>query len=269
MPETVVKEGSMISRWIVAGFIAGSVVSLSAQAAPDANLKFEVASVKAHKPGLAAEMRTIAGAHGSLTMRRQNLRDVIAWACDMRADAIKGPGWLDTEEYDIAAKAAEPTSQDQLKLMLQRLLVERFKLRFHHATEQSSIYALTLGKSGRSGLKIREVQKAASGGGPIGLNDGVFTREFVANMTQLAESLPMFLDRPVLNMTGLTGVYEFPLKVELEPQTRLPETGEMFTGFGMTSSIFAAMEDLGLKLVAQRGPVDTLVIDHIEHPTPN
>jgi uncharacterized protein (TIGR03435 family) len=64
------------------------------------------------------------------------------------------------------------------------------------------------------------------------------TKEHNLAVRTLAEQLPMFLDRAVLDRTGLNGVYEFTLKVELDPQTRLPEVGQLFTGFGMTPSIF-------------------------------
>ena len=80
-------------------------------------------------------------------MPQQSLRDLIAWAYTIKeAGRIKGPAWVDSEEYDIVAKATESTRQDQLRLMLRNLLAQRFRLVLHRITEQRPIYALTLGR---------------------------------------------------------------------------------------------------------------------------
>jgi uncharacterized protein (TIGR03435 family) len=91
-------------------------------------------------------------------------------------------------------------------------------------------------------------------------------------ISQLAKVLPIFLDgRTVRDKTGLTGVYELTLSVELEADQvkRMPQAGAAFTGFGYTSGIFDAVQKLGLKLEAGKGPVDFLIIDHVEKPDAN
>jgi len=228
---------------------------------------FEVASVKIFKIGSQPENRKITASHGSLRMEQQTLRDCIAWAYGLSSTKqISGPGWLDTEEYDISAQAPDATTLEQLRLMLQALLAQRFKLVVHRKTEQRSIYSLVPGKGG---LKMKEVQTEPVKGMHMDQDGAVMTYKMVTNMTRLTEILPIFLDRPVIDSTGLTGVYEIALKVEIDPQARMPEPGQMFNGFGLTPSIFAAVEALGLKLVAAKGPEDILVVDHAERPSAN
>jgi bla regulator protein blaR1 len=228
---------------------------------------FDVASIKLFKPGSRPENRQITAAHGSLTMEQQSLRECIVWAYNLTAASqINGPAWLDSEEYDIAAKADESTTTDQLRLMMQALLAERFKLTIRHATEQRPLYVLTVGKSGP---KMREVQQEPAHGFHVDQEGNVLSYHMVTNMARLAEILPTFLDHPLLDKTGLKAVYDFTVKVEVDPQFRMPEVGQTFHGFGMTPSIFGAVEALGLKLISTKGPVDVLVVDHVERPAAN
>ena len=105
----------------------------------------------------------------------------------------------------------------------------------------------------------------------MNFNDhGPSTFQLVTNMAMFAEFLPSFLERPVQDRTGLKGVYEITLNLELDLTSRpLPQPGQLFTGFGYTPGIFKAVEQLGLKLDAQKQPVETIVIDHIERPGEN
>jgi hypothetical protein len=150
--------------------------------------------------------------------------------------------------------------------MLQALLADRFKLALQRTVEQRPLYALVVGKGGP---KMREVQQEPVRGFYIARNDSVLNYHMVTNMARLAEILPTFLDRPLLDKTGLKGVYDFMLRVELDPGFRFPERGQVFHGFGMTPSIFGAVEALGLKLVSEKGPVDVLVVEHAERPSGN
>jgi bla regulator protein blaR1 len=228
---------------------------------------FDVASVKLFKPGSRPENRKITAAHGSLTMEQQSLRECIVWAYNLTAASqINGPAWLDSEEYDIAAKTDESTTTDQLRLMMQALLAERFKLTIRHATEQRSLYMLVVGKSGP---KMREVRQEPARGFHVDQDGNILSYHMVTNMARLAEILPTFLDLPLLDKTGLKSVYDFTLKVEVDPQFRMPEVGQPFHGFGMTPSIFGAVEALGLTLISTKGPVDVLVVDHVEKPSTN
>jgi uncharacterized protein (TIGR03435 family) len=229
--------------------------------------QFDVASVKLFKEGSRPENRKITAAHGSLMMEQQTLSDCITWAYNLTAASqITGPEWLNSEKYDIAAKADESATQDQLRVMLQSLLAERFKLTIRHTTEQRPLYVLVVG---RGGPKLREVQQEPVRGFHVDQDGSVLSYHMVTNMARLAEVLPSFLDHPLLDKTGLKGVYDFTLRVEVDPQFRMPERGQVFHGFGMTPGIFGAVEALGLKLASEKGPVDVLVVDHVERPSSN
>jgi bla regulator protein BlaR1 len=253
-----------------AGPVAIGMLNASpSQAQPQATarLEFEVASVKPFKPGSQAENRNITVSHGTVMLRQQTLRECIAWAYGLKEGGqLTGPDWLDSEQYDITAKAGETATEEQLRMMLQSLLAERFKLTLHQKTEQRTVYALVVGKNGP---KLREVQQEPTKGFRMGFDGGFMTFRMVTNIARLVDLLPTFLDRPVLNRSGLTGVYEFTLKVEMDAQTRLPQPGQVFMGFGMTPGIFTAVEDLGLKLVSEKAPLEILVIDHVERPSEN
>jgi uncharacterized protein (TIGR03435 family) len=182
------------------------------------------------------------------------------------ASQITGPAWIESEKYDIAAKASETATQQELRAMLQALLAEKFKLTIRHKTAERPLYALVVGKGGP---KLHEVQQEPARGFGVTQDGNILSYHMVTNMARLAEVLPGFLDEPLLDKTGLTGVYEFTLRVEMDPQFRIPEVGQPFHGFGMTPSIFGAVEALGLKLVSEKGPVDVLVVDHAERPSGN
>jgi bla regulator protein BlaR1 len=250
---------------VAIGMLNAAPSRAQSQAAP--RPKFAVASVKPFKPGSQPENRNITGSHGTLMLRQQTLRECIEWAYGlMEGSQLTGPALLDSEQYDITAKASEAAGEDQLRLMLQALLAERFKLTLHRKTEDLPVYSLVVAKSGP---KLHEVQREPAMGLKMGFDSGVMTYGMATNMHRLAALLPMFLDRPVLDRTNLTGVYEFTLRVEMDAETRLPEPGQVFMGFGMTPSIFAAVEELGLKLAPEKGPVEIMVVDHIERPTEN
>jgi uncharacterized protein (TIGR03435 family) len=248
---------------VIAGALAPRLIAF-AQAK-----QFEVASVKASKPDLHAEP-SIETFPGGLTARSKNMVGLLMWAYRIdEVNQISGPDWIQTQDFDITAKAAEPVSTDELRLMLQTLLEERFKLVVHRERKIVPLYSLRVDKNG---LKLHEVQVEPQKGGRIGWTDGVFTYQMINHISQLAGMLPIFLDgRTVQDKTGLTEVYDLTLSVELDPDQmkRMPQAGAAFTGFGYASGVFDAVEKLGLKLEATKGPVDFLVIDHVEKPSEN
>jgi uncharacterized protein (TIGR03435 family) len=248
---------------VFAGSLAPRLIAF-AQTRPS----FEVASVRAVEPGANAEP-SIEISGGNLTIRLETLRDLVAWAYGQNGLEIAGANSLDNHYFDIAAKAAGPASPDQLKLMLQTLLEERFKLKLHREQKIEPLYSLIVDKSGP---KMHEMKEAPRQGGRLGWKDTVFTYQFVNHVSELAVLLPAFLDsRPVQDKTGLTGVYEIDLSVELDAEQlkRVPQPGVTWNGFGYSSGVFDAVAKLGLKLEATKGPVDFLIIDHAEKPDAN
>jgi uncharacterized protein (TIGR03435 family) len=226
---------------------------------------FDVASVKPFKIGSAPENRVILAAHGSLTVHQKSLRDLIAWAYGLESDAsIEGPGWIDSDEYEISAKAAADTSNEQLRLMLRTLLADRFHLSLQRMTKERPAYSLVVA---RSGLRLDAVQKEPVR--PIRIDkDGNFISfGFTATMARLAAFLPNVVNAPVRDATGLTAVYDFTLKIELDHETQMPQPGFPFGGFHVSQGTAnAGLDRLGLRLVSERGPLEILSIDHVERP---
>jgi uncharacterized protein (TIGR03435 family) len=202
---------------------------------------------------------------------------------------IGGPGWLDSESFDIIAKAEDNPSPEQRRQMVKTLLADRFKLRVHTETRYLPIYALVVAGNNRSfGPKLvkSDVDCAAlmealqRGGQPppptrgnpppcgVQMGRGRLTARSVT-MSQFVGLLSAWVDRTVTDQTGLSGVFNADLEfTPSEYPADSPWAGDKPTDNG--PSIFTALqEQLGLKLEATRGPVRVLVIDGVERPTPD
>jgi uncharacterized protein (TIGR03435 family) len=191
---------------------------------------------------------------------------------------VGAPKWLDTTTYDISAKIDAPTMDSLKRLpkdqqnrargqMLQDLLAERFQFAAHRETKELPVYFLVVGKNGP---KLPEAKPDPNGpdnafwGGP-GFRDGVITTT-AHNMTTegLANYLRGPMSRTVLDKTGLTGTYEFTLRYTPDSAPE-PAPGGVNAPFLST----ALQEQLGLKLESGKGPVEIIVIDHVERPSGN
>jgi uncharacterized protein (TIGR03435 family) len=175
---------------------------------------------------------------------------------------IGATGWMESDIYDVEAKGAHDTnpSRADVLLMVQALLADRFKLQLHHEMKETTRYALM---PVRSGLKMKLA--GDSTGGARGTNGRITGKR---TMSQLADLLSAVLERPVVDQTNLSGLYEFTL--EWSPE--LGQTGRDTTSPTNPSgpSIFTALqEQLGLQLQSTKGPVDMIVIDHAEKPSEN
>jgi uncharacterized protein (TIGR03435 family) len=245
-------------------FILFTTLACALVHTPDAFAqKFGVASIRVNRPGSAGgEGRTdesIASSPGSLTMKNVTLLSCIKWAWDMREFQISdGPGWLSFERYDIAAKAAGPAGDAELKAMLRSLLADRFELRVQETTKQLPVYALVVART-TAGLK------SAVGGEPAGMRPGDGVLEFRnTSMPELAERLakrPLSVDRPVVDKTNLTGGYDFSLKFAGSAAGLKSALEDIDRGTGQ--SLFTVLqEQLGLKLEPQRAALPVLVVEH-------
>jgi uncharacterized protein (TIGR03435 family) len=248
--------------------------SAQAQPTPAAPaLKFEVASLKPSQPGsVGGGIRPAPGGERYLASNMP-LKSLIMTAYRLQADQVLGgPAWMDTELYDMNAKAEKPSSIEELHLMLQDLLAVRFQLRFHHETKELPIYALMVDKDGPK-LKTHEGQSAADP-----WIDNTFEQLKMtmhakfAPMDFFAWRLSMVMDRHVIDRTKLAGGYDFDLTFTREPR---PDAalGALIDGAPFdtsTPTIFDAVrQQLGLRLESQKGLVDMLVIDHAEKPGGN
>ena len=205
------------------------------------------------------------------------LGGLILMAYNITVRQISGQDPLLSEGYDIAAKAEHAVRRDQIMRMLQTLLVERFRLAVHWETREVPVFALVAGRGGarlqRSDPSRGEVSnpRTPAGAGGTELRSGhlVFRDESMEDFAWALSRMNATGDRVVLDDTGLTGNYDFELTFEpprREPAAETPGTAIRVEG----PSIFEAVqEQLGLKLEPRRGPVQFLVIDHVERPSAN
>lgn len=185
-----------------------------------------------------------------------SLRDLIETAYGVRAYQISGPDWIKSERYDIAAKTATSANRNQILAMLRTLLTERFGLALHREQKVLPVYELTVAKGGP---KLQTVQN--DGHNSINSNSGHIVGE-KASLGGLAEALSRRVERPVLDKTGLSGAFNFTLQWTPESASESGADGP---------SIFTALpEQLGLKLVPRKDPIEILVIDRVQKtPTEN
>jgi uncharacterized protein (TIGR03435 family) len=212
--------------------------------------------------------------HGTLTLTNTSLADCLRYAFGLTSnDQLSGPDWIKSKlvRFDIVAKAPADTPLDQVRLMLQTLLTERFQLALHHEQKELSYVALMIGKKGP---KLQEAIPDSDASGNKFLIGRIVSNHI--SMTTLATLFSRFTGQTVLDMTGLTASYD--LKIEWTPE-KAPKLVEPAAGAdaGATTdsesalSLFAAVEQqLGLRLEVRKGPVDVIVIDHAERvPTQN
>jgi uncharacterized protein (TIGR03435 family) len=263
---------------------------------------FEVASVKPNRSGGPA--RPIATQGGRLTIVNLPLREIIRAAYQV-ADyqLLGGPDWIRSTRFDVTAKAEQNlppfppppafnAPNHPALPMLRALLAERFKLVVHHESRTLPIFALELARPGgplgpqleRSAVDCTAVlaarsvaQQAGSAAaaprpgqasvcGVVG-SPGRLAADS-QSMSQLVEILSGWAGRTVVDRTGLTGLFTFTLEFAAEQTPSSPQTDP--AGAEPRPSFFTAVrEQLGLKLESTKGPLDVLVIDHAEQPTPD
>jgi uncharacterized protein (TIGR03435 family) len=243
-------------------------------AAKKPQLKFEVATVKPSPSG--SRGGGIRPAPGGERYIASNitLKALITVAYRIRPDqVIGGPGWIDTDIYDMNAKAERPSSLEELHLMLQDLLADRFQLRFHREPKEMPIYALTVDKDGP---RLTPHQAQSAGDPWLDMTFSPFPHTTLhakfAPMDYFAWRLSTMLDRPVIDQTNLKGGYDFDLSYTADLPPGL-QPGALLNGEQIDTSgptIFEAIrKQLGLKLEREKGPADTLVIEHAEKPVEN
>jgi uncharacterized protein (TIGR03435 family) len=220
-----------------------------------AQAQFEVASIKPANPGPSFSSG-IATGHGRIDAENVTLKRCIVGAYAVSpAQVVGGPDWLDSDRFMILAKAGHPTDSDaELMGMLRTLLADRFKLAVHRESRQREAYVLEIAKGGP------KMEKAAGGESVTNGSHGALLARNTS-MDLFAQVLARSVDLPVVNRTGLDGVYNFKLAWTPESERNRADAGP---------SIFTALqEQLGLRLRAEKVPVEVIVIDHAERPTAN
>jgi uncharacterized protein (TIGR03435 family) len=258
-------------------------------------------------PCMPGERLTVVGSR--VDIRYMSLERLMLTAYGLKSYQLSGPDWMRSQRFDIEAKIPEGVSKDRIPEMLQALLAERFKLSIHRDAKEQPVYALVVAKTGS---KLQEAAADASaplpdspgakplytpqgdarmlGNGNFAVQNGPFGSvrggmspagmrfEFLnITMPALAEVLMPHTDRPVIDMTGLTGAFH------IVSVGHMPEGGGGRKGstndapdpsgprpdpFG--EGLFSAIAKAGLKLEPRKAPVETIVVDRLEKtPTVN
>jgi bla regulator protein blaR1 len=257
---------------------------------------FEVASIKPAAPDQRGQFIR-PGANGGLNITNMPLKEMMIIAWRVQPFQISGgPSWIESQRYDISTKPDHKPKPDELWLMLQSLLADRFQLKIHHETKELPIYALVVAnKDGKLGPQLAESKPGSCeqfdaskpppppppgkppvlGCGGMWMGIGSINGTSVG-LAMLTPVLSRNLGRTVVDKTGLKG--EFDLKVQWTPDQALqsppgpppPGVPPLPPVDPNGPSIFTAFqEQLGLKLESQKGPVDVIVIDHVEKPSEN
>jgi len=255
-------------------------------AGPEKTWSFDTVSVKPNKSGTDGVYISVRSEEYS----GENLRiiDLVSQAYGIKQDLISGmPGWADGAHFDVKAKltpqdaeAFEKLSREEKiaanKALLRSILEERFHLKTHIETKQLPVYNLVLAKGG---LKMKAVgeddtfPKRVNGPdgrpvrGLVRMQDGMFIDQGI-EISGLVNQLANMVHRTVIDKTALKGRFDLALKYA--PDRDAPPDANNGSSQDDAPSIFAALEEqLGLKLQSDKGPVDTLLIDHVERPTQN
>jgi uncharacterized protein (TIGR03435 family) len=291
---------------------------------------FEVASIKPAVPQTPGRISVMMGGDpGRVNYTNVTLKNVLMRAYNVKGYQISGPGWLDSERYDIVAKVPDGVPKEQIPAMLQNLLAERFRMAVHRETKEQPVYALVVGKGGPK-LKKSEDEPLApkddlsspppppppppssGGAGPdgphltpgnvpkgafmisLGGAGGTSRMDFKgATLGAFSDMLSNMLDRPVVDMTELTGNFDITLEAGMDelgglrrmaPMGAAPVQQHSAASAGPgpgaaatpapdsapSASIFTAIQQLGLKLEPRKAPVEYIVIDNAERvPTEN
>jgi len=277
-----------------------------AQAPP--RLEFEVASIRPSPPYSEQGGKASLGVHIDGAQVRFNsltLREYLARAYGTKAPMISGPDWTASETFDISATLPAGSTPAQIPEMLQTLLADRFHVKLHKEKKEFPVYALLAGKGP---LKLKEsppdsdadqdepkgnTNVAASGSAAgVGVNLGHGSSYSLANnrfetkkltMTVFAANLTRFADRPIVDMTSLTGTYD--VTIDLTPEdaramlmraaiqagvTLPPEVLRMVAENSSGGGLSDALQQVGLRLEPRKAPLDVLVIDDaLKSPTAN
>lgn len=272
------------------------LVSVAVFGQDPSRLEFEVASVRSSpssRPDQASLGLHMDGSQARIAFFA--MREYLAMAYRVRPSQITGPDWIATERFDINAKLPAGATASQIPEMLQALLADRFQLKVHRDKKDVPVYALILGKGP---LKLKETPPDASAGEPQGtvnvgatgsaagisanLGNGSYytfaNNKFEAgkiSVDALVRMLSAYTDRPILNLTELKGNYDLTLNLTPEDYRAMliqgavnsgavlpPEVLRLLDGSAATS-LFDAVQQLGLKMDVRRAPLDVLVIDQV------
>jgi uncharacterized protein (TIGR03435 family) len=237
-----------------------ALILAAAAMAVEAPPAFEVASVRLAQTertgeGMHAPLPQIKTEPGALTMRGVSFRTSVRWAYNVVDFQVNGPDWIDQQRYDIVAKAASPVAEDRLRLMLQTLLAERFKLAVHRQTKEAQAWVLSVGKNGP------KCKESAADGEYDFQADRKKMEISARRMTvaQFIDFLAPVLRAPVVDETGLKGRYDATIRVD----QYMPDKPTAITDM-VSILVTGIQQELGLDLKSRKMPLDFVMIDRAE-----
>jgi uncharacterized protein (TIGR03435 family) len=253
-----------MSNLAVVFLIPAALAQTQTAATPQAPA-FDVASIRASQGGGRGEGR--GGMHflqgpiqitpDSVIARAATLKAVIAWAYSAKEFQVSGPDWLGSERFDIVAKSAAQSNEDQLRAMTQTLLADRFKLTLHHTTKEAQAYVLVAGKGGS-----KLVESKTDGDSEIQPDQNRMQLTILRTpVSQLTDLLYNVLRMPVVDETGLTKKYDLNINVAKYAAMAQGDGGAL-DPIGLIQT--ALQEELGLKLESRKVALDMLIVDHAE-----
>jgi uncharacterized protein (TIGR03435 family) len=259
--------------------------------------QFEVASIKPAGPLTADVVLGLRADGAQVHISWASIKDLIYIGYHIRRYQISGPDWLGGDKFDVAAKIPEGTSQRTIAEMMQNLLKDRFGLKTHWDKKELSVYTLELAKPVPDLKEATPPEKEVffpmgnirgmssiidwGSGSRFTFADNVLDAKKL-NMDQFTEWLGNFMDKPVVNATGLKNYYDFSIKLSQQDfqtmfifaamaggSTIPPELAPKIDGLSL-DSLIGGLKQAGLKLGHGKAPVDVLIIDAIEKkPTEN
>ncbi len=233
--------------------------------APAAKPEFEAAVIKLNKSGQndgAFDMLP----SGLFSARNIPMMDIFRFVYKVRRETMAGaPAWFTTDRFDVTGRAPANTPEDIFRLMLQTLLMQELKLAVHTEQRSMNAFALVVGKGGpklqtAAGTGETDCKRVGEQGPKFGGSHMACTNMKLSDLADLFLDLaPGYIDRPVVDETGLTGAYDF--RLDWVGRNNVDTVG------GLT--MFGAIEKLGLKLEEKKLTLPVVVIDHVEKPAEN
>jgi uncharacterized protein (TIGR03435 family) len=287
--------------------LSAAVAVWGQAAAPAAAPAFEVASIRPSPPNPPGTPNPpISEIDKARVKLHLPMQGIICAAYGVRADQVVGPAWLTNTRFDIEAKLPADATLDQVPVMLQTLLAERFKMTVHRESREQSVYALIVGKDGLK-MKAKALDPSSADAAPAATRDGCYphagqgagpggrgstiangdmkmstgengvliTMSRIPSLVEwLTTTMRLFSGLSggpsvVIDKTNLKGEYDIHLEQKLVADTGAIAPGQSPAPLG-DPWFFGALEKLGLKLERQKAPIETIVIDQIEKtPTEN
>jgi uncharacterized protein (TIGR03435 family) len=245
------------SKWRPAILLAATAAHLFSQSSTPA---FEVASVRATPQD--NKTWAVRQVNPARYRSQTNVMQLLTWAWNVKNyQILEAPEWLSQERFEIQATTAHPSGVDEERLMIQRLLKDRFGLRLHRDNREFPVYALAVGKGGPKMAAATDYDELHGRG--LNIESGVLVSRS-GTMGELVDLLTTNLDRPVVDKTNLAGRYDFTLTWD---QASVPANGANWAPIGR--ELFTPIRDLGLRLDPQKASIEILVIDSIVHPAEN